>query len=821
MNTRLYWKIRKRILTFVFRIKSLWFRTGDSLESWNEYRSFKMIIFKNIFQGIVKTLLIIAICHLIDNFIDWGLIAANISKVLPIDSNIFVDVIIGGIGVAGVILGLYCANVSSIYSASYINAPSKIALAFQYDRLTKKCISTIITYIIFGVSVILKVLMFKSIGWGTAITSILWLIYVVISYSIAGNRTYQLSDVYRVADDSYRLLNRIINKALIKERFAYDVNFQNHFLRVAEKQLGLRETIQEYGDKVSIGDSTSKIEFLGANLALLSDYWKVKSTIDKESLWFRAEAKYQKWHLTGDTETSIAIRTGTSLRAKEERNYWWFEDEIISITKSCLVNMFERHEYEFLYNYMLLWEKVCCVAIDNMAVEFYLRHTNWLRAQLERCKASENADNTTRKFYASMVEILTVLYLDIILEGSKHYQHYCLDATVNKVTVAIDSGRDVAKSAALRGRDKTTVYKKIITEVTTTGKRITPDWLIRQYVAHDEYTYLNSLIDNARDGIANIFEFGKNLLASKMNLEACIVLTRWYEYESKLDQFVETARSVEEYLRGFQLDTEIKWGGFRLEKLKEDITKWRSEIPALLLKSTSEFAICNWENRDEYPDFLGDYYNHICEDAVEAIAQNNLAQFSIDFENLSKLMLLYQEYIRSDFVKKRDLYRVEYAYYMFTSPIVEWAQIGGLAILWGEFLACDNWKNKVSAIACSVLTKNGENTSDLAEKLIEYIQHRDRFMIGIGHRDILETGWNQIVERAIRKHDKFEIEYVLYGKSIKTNSSLLKAFCGDSFEDLGFTSDPSEVFWTCCVNSLVPKEKRFKTKYSWEEKMND
>ena len=49
-------------------------------------------------------------------------------------------------------------------------------------------------------------------------------------------------------------------------------------------------------------------------------------------------------------------------------------------------------------------------------------------------------------------------------------------------------------------------------------------------------------------------------------------------------------------------------------------------------------------------------------------------------------MLLYQEYIRTDFIKNKDLYRVEYAYYMFTSPIVEWAQIGGLEYCGANFL---------------------------------------------------------------------------------------------------------------------------------------
>ena len=224
-------------------------------------------------------------------------------------------------------------------------------------------------------------------------------------------------------------------------------------------------------------------------------------------------------------------------------------------------------------------------------------------------------------------------------------------------------------------------------------------------------------------------------------------------------------------------------------------------------------------NREDYPDFLGECYNHICEDAVDSITNGDKKQFEIDFENLSKLMLLYQEYIRTDFVKNKDLYRVEYAYYTFTSPIVEWAQIGGLAILWGEFYEDSEWKTCVSKSSNFIFRKDGEIT-DLAGQLIEYIQHRDRFMYGIGSRDILETGWQQRVANTLRSSGICETEYVMFDRHIKTDSKLLKAFCPD-FMDMGFIIDPSEVFWVICVNPFVSDDKKFHTRYSWEDKLND
>lgn len=307
-----------------------------------------------------------------------------------------------------------------------------------------------------------------------------------------------------------------------------------------------------------------------------------------------------------------------------------------------------------------------------------------------------------------------------------------------------------------------------------------------------------------------------------MYYEACILLTRFYEYESKLSNLYGYAKQLELKLNKFHLDTEDKWDESRLSRVDETFSRYKKNLPEMLSKCSSAFAIQNWDKREEYPDFLGECYNHLAEDTVEAIVNSDKEQFMKDFENLSKIMILYQEYISSDFVKNKDLYRVEYAYYMFTSPIVEWAQIGGLGILWGEFFKDKEWYSIVKNASSIILKEKNDDSENsiLAEQLIEYVSQRDKFMLGIGARNILETRWNQLVENAIRKSAKIETEHVMFGQRIKTDSNLLKVFCSN-FWEMGFSTDPSEVFWVVCVNPLLSEEKKFHTRFSWEDKLDE
>lgn len=144
MKRTIYWKIRKKILNLIFKIKKVGFTVDNRRQSAKEYRAFKKLLLERFILGAVKG----SFLAIVLGFIDRKL--SKFGVLITIDNNILADVIIGELGVAGVILGLYCSNMSSIYSTRYVNAPEKIAIAFQYDRVTVKCLNAISSFIIYG-----------------------------------------------------------------------------------------------------------------------------------------------------------------------------------------------------------------------------------------------------------------------------------------------------------------------------------------------------------------------------------------------------------------------------------------------------------------------------------------------------------------------------------------------------------------------------------------------------------------------------------------------------------------------------------------------
>lgn len=96
-------------------------------------------------------------------------------------------------------------------------------------------------------------------------------------------------------------------------------------------------------------------------------------------------------------------------------------------------------------------------------------------------------------------------------------------------------------------------------------------------------------LESRRQSLSSFF------VEKNMYYEACIMLTRFYEYESKLSNFFKFANQVEKNLNKYHLDSADKWDGSRLAGVEEKFLECKKELPEMLLKCSSAFAIKNWD----------------------------------------------------------------------------------------------------------------------------------------------------------------------------------------------------------------------------------
>ncbi len=136
LNYKLFWDANAaRKKTSFFLRKTVYHFVEKTWKARYEFPIFLQIgieVIKRILLcGIVAFLLFIADSWVISHF------------EIKINDSAFFNFLLSGLSVTGIILGLYCSNIISIFSAVYTNAPDQVSYLFQRDVITNKSINHI------------------------------------------------------------------------------------------------------------------------------------------------------------------------------------------------------------------------------------------------------------------------------------------------------------------------------------------------------------------------------------------------------------------------------------------------------------------------------------------------------------------------------------------------------------------------------------------------------------------------------------------------------------------------------------------------------
>lgn len=247
MNSKWYWLIRQKYRNLKFQIKKAAFRLNERKESSERLSSFSRIVIRTLLVQVAINLVLVAVLYVGDKLLLSAMEILAKTQTNPLvatlSESILVDIVIGGIGVAGVILGLYCSNMTSVYSSKYTNAPVTISSAFQRDVVTNRCIKQITGYIIFCVIILFGRLIGISFSYVSIIALLFLTIRMIITFSITGNRMYQLSNTFNISDNLYPEIYSAIRKISANNHFSNDPNFQNHYQKICTKQFKILQDI--------------------------------------------------------------------------------------------------------------------------------------------------------------------------------------------------------------------------------------------------------------------------------------------------------------------------------------------------------------------------------------------------------------------------------------------------------------------------------------------------------------------------------------------------------------------------------------------------
>ncbi len=817
MNKKIYWKIRNFFRNVIFFVKKILYKgIQKAFEEKKNSNHFKCII-----KDIVIKALYISVLLFCFSRIDAFLLSQNDALIL--NDGWLISIVVGSMGIAGVILGLYYANISSIFSSSYSNAPKILADAYQRDVINNKCIYSTITYIIFCVFVLGEQLISINISYATGVAYIFLTLKLIITFSISGNRAYQLTSSFRLAENAIIDIRHNMNLAATG-KFKNDNNFQNHYKRQVQTSIEILKEIQIYNSDVKKEFNSSIESFISNNVALLLYYQKVKHKIPFNSMWFVENSEYRQWHNASHSELNSAILSPTLLSEVKVKDLCWVEKEIFNINKKFIVKIGKEKDYNSLYRYLLTLAKFVDETPYGNSLDVWLKHLEDIKNIILEFESNDDSDPDFLAVSDAFCAVVYSLVTHLCLYISNNNFNEILEESVECVYGKIDCSK---RSYVYLNNDIiNNLRKKIKVEFENEGKFITPSWYIKQFVAKNIYEHLNNLcsyfimVDNM------LIDMTQKLNNQKKYCASALSATRLIEINQKVRVF-DTIGKIEQsfdYLRKVGKDVSKKWFPTDLEAFSAKVKEIHFTFPKIAMKYSGQFVLSTDEKREKRPDLLGYSYNVLCEVLIESIANDDYNDFENNYKDFLFNMMFYRDYVVGD-IQSSTNYNENWKLYLLTFPFNEFAVISSLAILWGEFNKDDRWKKLVMQETDAFFSKmNPDQKNAILQNFILSASSVNDIRMGIKPRSITVTRWEQTISRKIIASEKFECVYEgPFGyKRIKSDSKVIQAFCGHMIGDLDLNLNNSgEIYLVVCLNPLLEDDKKFKSRFKWEEKLNE
>lgn len=818
MNYKLYWWIRKLINSVGFFFKKIYYRIRDWKYKHTITKSINIVILKTILHQILLSSLVVGVIY----FLDYLII--SITKITSFNVDLYKELLLGGMGIAGVILGLYCANIASVFSSNYSNVPKQLSLDFQNDIITNSSIKELLGYIVICILSLILCIAEIPITWVSLCILSLLTIRMVVVFSISGSRTYALSDTFRIADAHTNNINNSIQKLAKRDTFTSDISFQHHIQKLCAKDISALSDIAMYNLGIPANQNSSMCEFMTTNIVLIGRYWQIKDTIPHNSKWFIEKTVYPQWHTASHFDVESATRYGISINCTSMQDRWWFEDSLLTINQLCLDKLIKDSDYRSIIDYLSKLAALSSESIKSKSEIYWVNHIeSILNKILEFIKPNTDFVPDEEDLVASLFDILASAFVEVLKTENKMLSSFNIEKVLESACIIKDNSKaDTEYHHFFNDDTCDKLYRQIAAEGDIEKKRITPNWFIKQTVSKNIYTYLGELLHSIEHIIDTYIKAGQLLHENKATYCAAVFLAHCFEIISNCEEMVILLDSQLVFLEEMHFEKSYIWEQVTSKKTRNAISELNKIAPNLLIKSCGSFALHHWNMRERKPDFLGLCYNHLCEHLIRAIESNDYTKFESIYCDLFSLTFLYQEYIRANVAKRKEPHLQPSLMFVATDPFVEYGIISGLATLWGEFTADNRWRQLVQSTLKKFVESAPDSSKSTLKSIVQLVQARKSILLGVTSRGILHTGWEVRIAQSMASHEMFKIEYKDYGrKFLNTESKLLASFAGNLFHDIIDLHNTEDIFYVVFVNQYLENEDKYKGLFKWEEDIFD
>lgn len=768
-----------------------------------------LLIFRKILKGIFTTMLLFLVSTAIDTIfinLNWK---TSIIKYLKYDKDLFMNFLISCVSIAGFLIALFYANLSGIFTSRYVHLSSRISKELLNESTNKKYINSIQNYII----ITLVILLFNVIGLNTDIviaTIIIFLtIRIIIIFIELSKRIFIFSNTVIIGRNTASKIYDIFAKIQVGS-YKYDYKpFQLHNFKQVNNNINSLSDLAN--SLIKDKDFEGMYNLLEINLLIIANYSNIKNKIPYNSLWFPDRSQPKYWFEGDATEILIAIETGTSLSSITIRDTYFLENRLFEINQKIIANLLKEKEFKKIYNYFASYNNCFKMFSKNGDLKYWTSKNEELIKYILSNINFDDKQLKDNKYIVGLIDIIGLYYIDVCNNFSDYLENSLkklLSINWNKF-----DRKELLKcnNYIINNEVFSNFVQKLENERYVEKCIITKSYFCEEYIKVLIIRYLKDLIEYVSSSIEKLNTIAEKMIKLGLHKNAAIIYSRIIELNNKIDFRMKYYKKISDKL----VEKEIL--NFKNENIEfVDINK---KIKDDYVESVSKY--CDVSGRlyfEKYDidtfqiDFIGENYYHLTNLMLDLIIEDDYS----NFEKLYKKFVLVcsiGDYLIGDIIPKDA--NPPYVISKYTMATINFMNISGLAIYYSRLKNDKRWEQLVI-----------DNTNELVSKeedkerfLNKCKTSAELFESNIFSHTLVDTNLKMKIERFIRSSGllKFKCVGPFSQKAVDSKDEIISKF---EFDDMmGFIYDFYEIYLVYCVNKHCEKDRKYKAKYNWSERM--
>ena len=680
---------------------------------------------------------------------------AKIGFIIP-KENYYGTLLATIIGAGGLFIGLYYAAISVLGSAIYAKVPNNIRDLLAKEQVGNAYMRCIAVFTYFGVCL----LIFYAVGLEPVILAIPLLLLgtglTIIGFVRLGARAFYLSDPTAL---SGRLFEQLRQCHLQMQAGGYrwsDQSFQNHAHEVAQGAIDTLTTVSKIAEKEPHLNSRPFAGLCQNLLLFLRYYEMLKKSIPTDSLWYAKRYVHPDWYRTGDTETSLAYDTATTLQPKPVSDSRWIESAILPIVKRCIEINIENNRYAIANELLDELDAYVQILAGEHQVEHAFNLINDVFSWCEKLIFIKGDKTIVEKSleHMKMCEQLATMPINVLLAYTRAIESYGREAILQRVCrIKWKSEKSIyrAEFAVHVLEQLEWLRLKLEFEERVEGHIVSPAWYIQELIAQQEVKNLLTTMNCFYEKTCGFYKHWiETATSSKRPWLAAIIISTELEYWNKLNHHANTLDHLWNDLNSDRRIEDLPWPSLDIDNLVEKRKQREKEL--LTLMSAKNILLSLISRPESYPDFAGQFLHTVGEAILTAMCKNDCDMVETLFTGYfygSTLQFEQQKPKEAKFDRQSQI-DLKIA----VAPLLDLIDISGYVYLLSEYHDTPCLKEAVVKVWDEYLD---QDLTQLQLRFLAIAISYTESTFEIAHRSVNRTRWQQMIQQLLRNLERQEV----------------------------------------------------------------